>query len=405
MLAALDIGTNKIATLVADIKEDGTLEVLAFGICPSKGMRKGIVIDIEQMVGSIRKSIEGAELMLAEKEKIRSVYVGISGAHIQGVLSDGAAPIHDGEVSEFDMNNAVETAKSIFISGDREILHAFPREYKIDGEWGIRNPEGMAGRRLEAKVYMITGGKYQIRNIRNCVERCGIHIKDMVLEPVASGMAVLTPDERELGVCMIDIGGGTTDIAIYTKGGIIDIGIIPVAGDHVSNDIAKVFRTPPNYAEEIKLKYGCTQVQVKNNNGTIEVHTLSDDSPAAHCKRQDLAKVIEARYDEIFTMAQEHIKENFKQDVVAGIVLTGGGSKLEGVCELAKDSFNMPVRVGSPQQLKDTTGHLKDPSHATGFGLLLYARDLTVHAEANRSERNRFRTVFLKAKHWFQSQY
>ena len=405
MLAAIDIGTNKIATLVADTEEDGSLKILASGVCPSKGMRKGIVIDIEQMVDSIQSSIQAAELMLDEKEKIISAYVGISGEHIRGILSEDAAPIHSGEVSEFDMNNAVETAKSIPVAGDQEILHAFPREFKIDGESGIRNPEGMAGRRLEAKVYMITGGKYQIRNIRNCVERCGITIDDIVLEPVASGMAVLTTDERELGVCMIDIGGGTTDIAIYTEGEIIDIGIIPVAGDHVSNDIAKVLRTPPNYAEEIKLKYGCTQACIKNINETIEVHALSHDNAAINCKREILAEVIEARYDEIFKLTREHIQRNFKQDVVAGIVLTGGSSKLEGVCDLAKDFFDMPVRVGSPRQLKDTTDNLKDPIYATGFGLLLYARDSTLYAEANKPERNRLKTALLKAKRWFQNQY
>ena len=403
MLASIDIGTNKIATLVADIAQDGALKILASGVCPSKGMRKGLVIDIEQMVDSIQRSIQAAELMF--DEKIISAYVGISGEHIRGMLSEDAAPILDGEVSEFDMNNAVETAKSIPVAGDQEILHAFPREFKIDGESGIRNPEGMAGRRLEAKVYMITGGKYQIRNIKNCVERCGINIEDIVLEPVASGMAVLTSDERELGVCMIDIGGGTTDIAIYTKGEIIDIGIIPVAGDHVSNDIAKVLRTPPNYAEEIKLKYGCTRACIKNTVETIEVHALSDANQAVNYKRQILAEVIEARYDEIFRLTQEHIQKNFKQDVVSGIVLTGGGSKLEGVCDLAKDFFDMPVRVGSPLQLEDTTGNLKDPIHATGFGLLLYARDSTVYAEINKSERNRLKTAFLKAKRWFQHQY
>ena len=403
MLASIDIGTNKIATLVADISEDGALKILASGVCPSKGMRKGIVIDIEQMVDSIQNSIQAAELMF--DEKIISAHVGISGEHIRGMLSEDAAPILDGEVSEFDMNNAVETAKSIPVAGDQRILHAFPREFKIDGESGIRNPEGMAGRRLEAKVYMITGGKYQIRNIKNCVERCGINIEDIVLEPVASGMAVLTSDERELGVCMIDIGGGTTDIAIYTQGEIIDIGIIPVAGDHVSNDIAKVLRTPPNYAEEIKLKYGCTRACIKNINEAIEIHALSDDNQAINCKRQILAEVIEARYDEIFKLTQEHIQRNFKQDVVSGIVLTGGGSKLEGVRELAKDFFDMPVRVGSPRQLKDTSGNLKDPIYATGFGLLLYARDSTVYAEINKSERNRLKTVFLQAKRWFQHQY
>ena len=403
MLAAVDIGTNKIATLVADIGPDGALRILASGLCPSKGMRKGIVIDIEQMVDSIQRSIQAAELMF--DEKIISAYVGISGEHIRGTLSEDAAPILDGEVSEFDMNNAVETAKSKPVASDQKILHAFPREFKIDGESGIRHPEGMAGRRLEAKVYMITGGKYQIRNIKNCVERCGINIDDIVLEPVASGMAVLTSDERELGVCMIDIGGGTTDIAIYTKGEIIDIGIIPVAGDHVSNDIAKVLRTPPNYAEEIKLKYGCTKACIKNTSETIEVHALSDDNQAVNCKRQILAEVIEARYDEIFRLTQEHIQKNFKKDVVCGIVLTGGGSKLEGVCELAKDFFDMPVRIGSPRQLRDTTSNLKDPIYATGFGLLLYAKDSTVDAEINKSERSRLKTALLTAKRWLQHQY
>ena len=405
MLAALDIGTNKVVTLVADLREDGELEICASGICLSQGMRKGIVVNMEQMVDSIRKSVEEAELMLEDKNKINSVYVGICGEHIEGALSDGMAPIHEGEVSQFDMSNAVATAKTIPISDNQEILHAFPREFMIDGESGIRNPEGMAGRRLEAKVYMITGGKYQILNIKNCIERCGLMIKDIVLEPIASGMAVLTADERELGVCLIDIGGGTTDIAVYTDGEIIDTKIIPVAGDHVSTDIAKVLRTPPNYAEEIKLKYGCTKSRIKNSNEMIEIHALSDDSPVINCKRQTLAEVIEARYDEIFGLTLQHLRKNFKQDVIAGIVLTGGGSKLEGIDDLAKEIFDMPVRVGSPQQLKDSVGNLKDPIYATGFGLLLYAKDLALYTESNKSELGQLKTAWLKTKRWFHNHY
>lgn len=403
MLAALDIGTSKIVALAADLKEDGMLEIRACGTHPSRGMRKGIVIDIEEMVDSIRKSVEEAELML--EDKITFVYVGISGEHIEGVLSDGVASIHDGEVSQIDMDNAVATAKAIPISDNQEILHAFPREFTIDGESGVRNPEGMAGRRLEAKVYMITGDKYQIRNVKNCVERCGLMIKDMVLEPIASGMAVLTDDERDLGICMIDIGGGTTDIAIYTNGEIIDTEVVPIGGDHVSNDIAKVLRTPLNYAEDMKLKYGCTMSSIKNSSETIEVHALSDDSPTVSCRRQTLAEVIEARYDEIFKLVLEHLRINFKQDVIAGIVLTGGGAKLEGVSDLAKDIFNLPVRVAKPQQIKDSVGNLNDPIYATGFGLLLYARDLAIYAEIDKSKLNHFKTAWLKIKRWFKNQY
>ena len=405
MLVALDIGTSKIVTLVADVTEEGKLEIRASGICPSEGMERGIVMNIEQMVDSIRKSVEEAQLMLQDKDTITSVYVGISGAHVEGALCEGPAPINDGEVSKFDMNNAVATAKAVRIADNQEILHAFPLEFKIDGESGIRNPEGMAGRRLEAKVYMITGDKYQMRNIRNCVTQCGLIIDDIVLEPIASGMAVLTADERELGVCMIDIGGGTTDIALYTKGEIINTGIIPIAGDHVSNDIAKVLRTPPGYAEDLKLKYGCTKNCIKNSNEILEIHALSGDSTATNCKRQILAEVAEARYDEIFRLALAHIQENFNQDVISGIVLTGGGSKLEGIEDLAKEIFNMPVRVGSPQQLTDATANLKDPIYATGFGLLLYAKDLAMHAETNRSKFNRLKNAWLETKRWFLNQY
>ena len=401
MLTALDIGTNKIVTLVADITTEGELEIRASSIRLSKGMRRGIVIDIEEMVSSIRQSVLDAEQTL--EDKIVSVYVGISGEHVEGVLSDGVASIHEGEVSEFDMDNAVATAKAIPISDNQEILHAFPREFTIDGESNIRNPEGMAGRRLEAKVYMITGGKYQIRNIKNCVARCGLIINDIVLEPVASGLAVLTADERKLGVCLIDIGGGTTDVAIYTKGEIINTKIIPVAGDHVSNDIAKILRTPPNCAEDIKLRYGCTKGHVKNSSEMIEAHALSDDRPAINYKRQALADIIEARYQEIFELALQHIRKNFKQDVIAGIVLTGGGSKLEGVSELAEEIFNMPVRVGVPQRLQ--TGNLMDPIYATSYGLLLYAKDLAMHAESNKLEFNRLKTGWLRAKRWFKIQY
>ena len=405
MLVALDIGTSKIVTLVADVTEEGNLEIRASGIYPSEGMSKGVVIDIKQMASSIKKSVQEAELMLQDNDIITSVYVGISGAHVEGALCEGAAHIKDGEVSEFDMGNAVATAKAIHTADNQEILHALPLEFTIDGESGIRNPEGMAGRLLEARVYMITGNECQIRNIRKCVRQCGLIIDDIVLEPIASGMAVLTADERELGVCMIDIGGGTTDIALYTKGEIINTGIIPIAGDHVSNDIAKVLHTPPGYAEDLKLKYGCTKSCIKNSNEMLEVHALSDDSATTSCRRQTLAEVVEARYDEIFGLALAHIRKNFNQDVISGIVLTGGGSKLEGIEDLAQGIFNMPVRVGSPRQLTDATANLKDPIYATGFGLLLYAKDLAIHAETNKSKFNRLKTAWLKTKRWFLNQY
>lgn len=406
MLVALDIGTSKIVVLVADYDADNDdqLEILSFGICSSKGMKKGIVVDIEEMVDSIRRAVEEAELML--ESKITSVYVGVAGNHIHSLNCHGAAPIRDGEVSVADVERAIETAQAIQIAGDQQVLHVLPRDFKIDDEPGIRNPEGMSGYRLEASVHLITGGVHPIQNIIKCVERCGLKVTGVVLEPIASGLAVLTADERELGVCLVDIGGGTTDIAVFTKGEIMHTAIIPIAGDHVTNDIAVTLRTPTSDAEELKLKYGCTKNQLSEENENIEVHGLSDDRPPTRLHRRVLSEIIEPRYEEIFSLVRHELqRQGFSQDVVAGVVLTGGSSKLEGIVGLAESIFNMPVRVGKPKQVKGSVGISRDPIYATGLGLLTYANNMLMNEEENRIEAGSLKGVWSKTKLWFQNNF
>jgi len=397
VLAALDIGTHKIAALVVAIKEDGSYHIRGIGSSPSRGMARGVVVNIEEMTASIKQAIEEAELMMGTN--MPPVYVGISGEHIRGVMSRGASHIRANEVAELDMKNVIATARtSTKESEDGEILHFFPREFIVDKEPNIKDPRGMSGRHLEAKVYIIIGGKHQIQNILKCLQESGLIVAGIVHEPVASGMAVLTDDERELGVCMIDIGGGTTDIAVYTKGEIIKSAVIPIAGDHVSSDIAKILRTPLRYAEELKEKYGCTQACIKNSEETIEVQALSDDCPSTSAKRQILAEIIEARYDEIFRLVLEFLANNFAQGAVSCVVLSGGAAKLEGLADLATATFDMPVRVGKPRSLSDTNGSLKDPIYATSIGLLLYAATQSQDAERDRSLLENLKLLWSKAR-------
>jgi len=307
MLTALDIGTSKVAVIVGDVVGDD-IEILSVGSCLSKGMKKGVVINIEEMVDSIRRAVEEAELMA--ECKVSSVYVGVAGSHIQSLNCHGAAPIRDGEVSRADIGNAIETAQAIQIAGDQQVLHILPRDFTIDGEQGIKDPIGMSGYRLEATVHLITGGAHPIQNIAKCVRRCGLEVASFVLEPIASSLAVLTPDERELGVCLVDIGGGTTDIAVFTRGAVVHTAVIPIAGDHVTNDIAVTLRTPTKSAEEIKLKYGFALKRHADESETVEVPGLSAEKPATRIRRQMLAEIIEPRYEELFSLVRRELERH-----------------------------------------------------------------------------------------------
>jgi len=370
LIVGLDIGTSKVVAIVGEIGLEGDIEIVGIGSNPSKGMKKGVVVNIESTVQSIQRAVEEAELMAGCQ--IHSVYVGIAGSHIRSLNSHGIVAIKDKEVYNLDLERVIEAAQAVAIPADQKILHILPQEYVIDNQEGIKEPLGMSGVRLEAKVHLVTCAVNAGQNIEKCIRRCGLDVEEIILEQLASSYAVLTDDERELGVCMVDIGGGTTDIAIFTEGSIRHTGVIPIAGDQVTNDIAMALRTPTQYAEEIKIKYACALTQLAGADDTIKVPSVGD-RPPRDLSRQSLAEVVEPRYDELFTLVQAELRRSGFEDMVpAGIVLTGGTSKMEGAIELAEEIFHMPVRVGFPQTVKGLNDIVRNPIYATSVGLLQY---------------------------------
>jgi cell division protein FtsA len=373
LIVALDIGTSKIVAIVGEVQDDDELEVIGFGSHPSRGLKKGVVVNIESTVHSIQRAVEEAELMAGCD--IQSVYTGIAGSHIRSLNSHGIVGIRDREVGPGDVERVIDAARAVPIPADQRILHVLPQEFIIDGQEGIRDPIGMSGVRLEARVHMVTGAASAAQNIVKCVQRCGLEVEDIVLEQLASSYSVLTDDEKELGACLVDIGGGTTDIAVFHDGAIKHTAVIPIAGDQVTNDIAISLRTPTQYAEEIKIKYACALSQLANRDETIEVPSVGD-RPPRRLARQTLAEVVEPRYEELFSLiANELRRSNFEDIIAAGIILTGGSSKMEGAVELAEEVFHMPVRLGVPQFVKGLGEVVRNPIHATGVGILIYARD------------------------------
>ncbi len=371
LIVGLDIGTTKIAAIVGALKPGGDLEILGIGTHPSKGLKKGVVVNIESTVKSIQRAVEEAEIM-AECE-IGSVSAGIAGSHIQGMNSHGIVAIRTREVTAIDVDRVVDAAKAIAIPADQKILHTLPQEFIIDNQEGIHEPLGMSGVRLEAKVHIVTGSISAAQNIVKCVRLCGLEAEDIVLEQLASSYAVLSDDEKELGVCMIDIGGGTTDIAVFTDGSIRHTAVIPVAGDQVTNDIAVFLRTPTHHAEEIKVKYACALSEMVDPQEEIAVPSIGD-RPERRLKRQGLAEVVGPRYEELFTLVQAELRRSGFEDLInAGVVLTGGSSKMEGAVELAEEIFHKPVRLGSPQNIEGLIDVVRTPVHATGVGLLIHS--------------------------------
>ena len=328
------------------------------------------MVNIESTVQSIQRAVEEAELMAGCQ--IHSVFVGIAGSHIRSLNSHGIVAIRDREVYALDLERVIDAAQAVAIPADQKVLHILPQEYVIDNQEGIKEPMGMSGVRLEAKVHLVTCAVNAAQNIEKCIRRCGLEVEEIILEQLASSYSVLTDDERELGVCLVDIGGGTTDIAIFTEGSIRHTGVIPIAGDQVTNDIAMALRTPTQHAEEIKIKYACALTQLAGADETIKVPSVGD-RPPRDLSRQSLAEVVEPRYDELFTLVQAELRRSGFEDMVpAGIVLTGGTSKMEGVVELAEEIFHMPVRVGYPQSVQGLTDIVRNPIYATGVGLLQY---------------------------------
>ncbi len=370
LIVGLDIGTTKIAVIVAERTESGGVDIVGIGTHPSEGLRKGVVINIESTVNSIQRAIEEAELMAGCE--IDSVYAGIAGSHIKGFNSHGIVAIKNKEVSVKDVERVIDAAKAVAIPMDREILHILPQEYIVDDQDGIREPLGMSGVRLEAKVHIVTGAVSSAQNIVKSANRVGLTVKDIVLEPIASSEAVLSPEEKELGVAMIDIGGGTTDITIFHNGAVKHTAVVPLGGNHITADISAGLRTPTSSAEEIKKRYGLAYSGHARPGETIEVPSTGGRDPRI-LPKQMLTEIIEPRLEEIFTLAySEIVKSGFDEFLTAGIVITGGTVLLEGSADLAEQVFRLPVRVGYPTGIGGLLDVVNSPQFATGVGLVLY---------------------------------
>jgi cell division protein FtsA len=403
MIVGLDIGTSKVVAIVGEIGDDDRIEVVGIGSHPSKGLKKGVVVNIESTVQSIQRAVEEAELMAGCQ--IHSVFVGIAGSHIRSLNSHGIVAIRDREVFPMDVERVIDAAQAVAIPADQRVLHILPQEYVIDNQEGIREPLGMSGVRLEAKVHLVTCATNASQNIEKCIRRCGLEVEDIILEQLASSYSVLTEDEKELGVCLVDIGGGTTDIAIFTEGSIRHTGVIPIAGDQVTNDIAMALRTPTQHAEEIKIKYACALTQLARPEETIKVPSVGD-RPPRDLSRQALAEVVEPRYDELFTLVQAELRRSGFEDLIpAGIVLTGGTSKMEGVVELAEEIFHMPVRVGLPQAVTGLTDIVRNPIYSTGVGLLQYGASRQEES-VNRATRGPAQAgLWQRFRSWLQNNF
>ena len=403
MIVGLDIGTSKVVAIVGQTAADGTLEIVGLGSQPSRGMKKGVVVDIEATVRSIQRAVEEAELMAGCH--IHTVYAGIAGSHVRSLNSHGIVAIRDREVAQADIDRVIDAAQAVAIPADQKTLHVLPQEYVVDNQEGVREPIGMSGVRLEAKVHLVTCAVNAAQNIEKCIRRCGLEVEDIILEQLASSYSVLTDDEKELGVCIVDIGGGTTDIAVFTDGAIKHTGVIPIAGDQVTNDIAMALRTPTQYAEEIKIKYACALTQLAAEGETIKVPSVGE-RPPRDLSRQALAEVVEPRYDELFTLVQAELRRSGYEDVVAaGIVLTGGTSKMEGVVELAEEIFHMPVRIGVPQDVQGLTDIVRNPIYATSVGLLHYGLHHQEGQVGNRSGQRKPVSFVERLKQWVQSNF
>lgn len=405
-VVGLDIGTSKIAAIIGKIKADGEIEVVGMGTYPSRGLKKGVVVNIDATVESIQRAIDEAERMSGFTAE--TVYVGVAGSHIKSFNSMGMVAIRNQDVQPDDIERVMDAAKTIAIPGDQRVLHILAQEYMIDNQGGIREPIGMSGVRLEAKVHMVTASVSAAQNIIKCVERCNLGVADIILEQLASSEAVLSEDEKELGVCLVDIGGGTTDIAIFHNGAIRHTAVISVAGDQVTNDIAVALRTPTQAAENIKRQYACALPQLINQDEEIEVPSVGD-RPARCLSRRTLVEVIEPRYEELFQLIQAELRRSGFEDVLAaGVVLTGGSSLVEGAVELAEEVFHMPVRLGSPQGVSGLTEEVNSPAFATTVGLLMYAKEHIGEAafeEKGARGSAGAEDIFNRMKNWFKKSF
>jgi cell division protein FtsA len=401
LVVGLDVGTSKIVAIVGESQPDGSVEVIGLGSHPSTGLRRGVVVDMASTEQAIQRAVEEAELMAGCE--IHSVYAGISGSHIRSLNSDGTVAIKDKEVSEGDVERVLDAARAVPVAADQKVLHVLPQEYVIDNQDGIRQPIGMAGVRLEAHVHVVTAASSATQNISKCVARCGLTVDELIMQPLAASYAVLTDDEKDLGVCLVDIGAGTTDIAVFADGAIRHTACIPIAGDQVTNDIAVALRTPTQHAEDIKIKYACALEQLARNDESIQVPSVGDRT-SRQLARQTLAQVVEARYRELFLLIQSELRRSgFEEKVRAGLVMTGGASRIEGAEELAEEIFHMPVRLAVPQYVTGLSDVVSNAIHATGVGLLLYGN----RAASGRSllPATGGDTFFDRVRSWFRGEF
>ena len=403
LIVALDIGTTKVTSVVGEITEDDQLHVVAVGTCPAKGMDKGGVIDLNKVMESIQKAVDEAELMA--DCRISSVYLGISGKHISCQNESGMVAINDAEVVQEDVDSVMHAARSVPMSAERRMLHVLPQEFSVDMQEGIKSPVGMSGVRMEAKVHIISCANDMAKNSVKCVERCELKADELIFTALASSYAVLTEDEKDLGVCVVDIGGGTMDIVIYTNGALRYSAVIPVAGNQVTSDIAKIFRTPISYAEDIKVQYACAIRKMASAEESIEVPSVGG-RPARSMSRHMLAEVIEPRYQELFEMIRNQIRESgLEGQIAAGVVLTGGTAKMEGAVELAEDIFQMPVRLGAPINVGGLSEYVNDASYATAVGLLMYGKQMNNQSMSESQNSAGVGTMLRRISSWFKGEF
>ena len=399
LIVALDIGTSKVACLVGELGADGALAMLGMGSHDSRGLKKGVVVNIEATVAAIQRALEEAELMA--DCKIAAAFVGIAGNHIRSFNSTGMVAVKDREVSALDVNRALDTARAVNIPTDQQILHVLRQEFIIDGQEDVREPIGMSGVRLEVKVHIVTGAVSAAQNIVKCVRRCGLEVSDLILQPLASSRAVLSEDEKDLGVCLLDIGGGTTDIAVFTHGAIRHTAVIPIAGDQITNDIAMALRTPTADAENIKIRHGVALRSLADPNAMIEVPGIGERAPRS-MSRQTLAEVIEPRVEELYSLVQQVLRESgFEELLSSGVVLTGGSAVMQGMVELGEEIFHMPVRVGVPKYSGGLADVVRSPRYATAVGLLLEGVQQLRQGQLSRQDGS-VRAVLGRMREWFQ---
>jgi cell division protein FtsA len=403
LIVGLDIGTSKIAAIVAEMRPEGGFEVIGMGSSPSRGLKKGVVVNIESTVNAIQRALEEAELMA--DCKIRDVWTGIAGSHIRSFNSHGMVAIKDREVAQSDVDRVVETAKAIPIPTDQQILHVLNQEFVIDGQEDVREPLGMSGVRLEVKVHIVTGAVSAAQNIMKCVRRCGLEVNDLILQPLASAIAVLSEDEKDLGVCLVDIGGGTSDIAVFTQGAIRHTAVIPIAGDQITNDIAMALRTPTKEAEEIKRRYGCALRELADPQEMVEVPGVGERG-SKKMSRQTLAEVIEPRAEELYSLIQAELRRSgFEELLSSGIVITGGSAAMQGMVELGEEVFHMPVRLGLPNYAGGLSEVIRNPRYSTGVGLLMAGLNQHQRQQIEKMQSGSFKQIVGRMKKWFETNF